>query len=228
MKITPFDLGRHENSEIFLRALHFFLFLLLRWYTKSSNATMMTTAMNERLPRKAQQLLNAIAGSGMLQFRRSPLGYFKIISGDPGAFSHFHRKTLFASIHTLYQRKLLTVTEGLDGITTIAITDEGKHITQELARIAIPNIRPSEWDRKWRLIFFDVPETKKRSRESFRYHLRRLGFVEFQQSVFLSPFPCAETIYALANQFQIKDHIVMVTAESISNEFQFKQQFSLL
>jgi DNA-binding transcriptional regulator PaaX len=188
----------------------------------------MTTTMNERLPRKAQQLLDVLAGSGMLQFRRSPLGYFKIVSDNQAVWSGFHRKTLFASIQTLYQRQLLTIIEGLDGITTIAITEAGKRIAQELKRIALPNVRPTDWDRKWRLILFDIPEAKKRSREGFRYHLRRLGFAEFQRSVFLSPFPCTEAIYALADQFQIKDHVVMITAESISNEFQFKQLFGLL
>ncbi len=188
----------------------------------------MTTAVNERLPRKAQQLLDVLAESGMLQFRRSPLGYFKIVSDDPEVWSGFHRKTLFASIQTLYQRQFLTIAEGLDRVTAVAVTEDGKRVQQELARIAKPNIRPAEWDRKWRLILIDVPESKKRSREGFRYHLRRLGFVGFQRSVFLSPFPCAEAIYALAEQFQIKDHVVMITAESISNEFQFKQQFGLL
>lgn len=188
----------------------------------------MTTTINERLPRKAQQLLGALTKSEILQFRRSPLGYFKIISVDQATWSGFHRKTLFASIQTLYQRKLLTITEGLDGITAIAITEQGKQVQQELERIALPNVRPAEWDRKWRLILFDIPETKKRSREGFRYHLRRLGFAEFQRSVFLSPFPCAEATYALAEQFQIKDHVVLITAESISNEFKFKQQFGLL
>lgn len=198
------------------------------FYWLAMISPMSTATVEKGLPRKAEQSLRTLANSSVLAFRRSPLGYFKIVSRDPEQWSSFHRKTLFTSLHTLYQRGLVDIQEGLDGITTVTITDDGRRIAERLTRIEIPRLAASEWDRKWRIIMFDIPEAKKKSREMLRYHLRRLGFAEFQRSAFIYPFHCSDTITALAEQLALEGHIVTITAESLSNEFQYKKIFGLL
>lgn len=184
--------------------------------------------MQESLPKNARQVLLNLTEGNMLQFRRSPQGYFKIAAGNTGVWQKFHRRTLLYSLNTLYKRGFADIQEGLDGITVISATEAGRAIAAELGREVIAAQRPEEWDKKWRLILFDVPETKKKFREAFRYQLRRLGFVEFQRSAFLFPFPCGREIDALAERLQLKEHVVMITAESVSNEFHYKKVFGLL
>ncbi|MDD2763008.1 MAG: PaaX family transcriptional regulator C-terminal domain-containing protein [Opitutaceae bacterium] len=45
------------------------------------------------------------------------------------------------------------------------------------------------WDGRWRLVFFDIPEVKRRERLRLRRTLQKMGFGYLQNSVWLSPDP---------------------------------------
>lgn len=44
------------------------------------------------------------------------------------------------------------------------------------------------WDRKWRILVFDIAEKSKKTRDSLRRKLRELGFGMLQESVWVSPY----------------------------------------
>ena len=183
--------------------------------------------MGKIISKKAKNILALLTGGETLKFRCSPQGYFRIMAANKELWSGFHRRTLLYAINILFKQGLVDIAEGLDGITTIAITDAGKQAARDLVnRPSIVN--PEGWDRKWRLVLFDVPETKKKSREALRYHLRKMGFTEFRRSAFIFPHPCTAELSALADQLDLRDHVALVTAESISDEFKFKKHFGLL
>jgi hypothetical protein len=90
----------------------------------------------------------------------------------------------------------------------IEITGEGKnreiHLTAQgeesidsiyAGAYAIP--LPAHWDGKWRVIMFDVPETRKKIRDTLRMLLRNAGFVHFQDSAWVQPYPCDEFVTLL-------------------------------
>lgn len=183
--------------------------------------------MEKAVPKKTKEVLALLAEGIILKFRRTPQGYFKLLVKNPIPWRRFHRKTLLYAIQILHRRGFVKIDEGLDGITAIAITDAGKRAGRETGNSGNIN-KPPEWDKKWRLILFDVPEKKKKFREAFRYQLRRMNFVEFQRSAFLYPYPCAREIEVLAERLRLAEHVAMITAESISNEFHFKKLFGLL
>lgn len=45
------------------------------------------------------------------------------------------------------------------------------------------------WDGKWRIVFFDIPETKRQQRKWLAYSLRGAGFKALQKSVFVGKNP---------------------------------------
>lgn len=183
--------------------------------------------MTKIISKKAKDILALLASGGTLEFRRSPRGYFRIMTANKELWSSFHRRTLLYAINILFRQGLVDISEGLDGITTIAATDAGKQAVESLAsRLTAAN--PENWDRKWRLVLFDIPETKKKNREALRYHLKKMGFTEFRRSALIFPHPCAGELSALADQLDLRDNIALVTAESISDEFKFKKHFGLL
>jgi len=183
--------------------------------------------MENSLTKISRKALLNLAGAGILKFARSPQGYFKILEPRDGTWEQFNKKSLYSALAKLYKQKLISIAETLDGITEITILDEGRGVAEkEVAYESIPH--PTRWDKKWRLIFFDIPEEKKNSREAFRYHLKKLGFTEFHKSTFIFPFPCAKEIETLAERFGIKSHIRMALAESVDSEFEFKKHFNLL
>src|SRR3989338_11657709 len=130
-----------------------------------------------KIPKKV--LLN-LTGSGMLKFTRTPRGYSKILEPKDSTWDSLNKKSLYSALTTLYREGLISISEALDGVTEIAILAAGKRVAEEqIAHETI--IPPARWDRKWRLVFFDIPENKKNAREAFRDHLKKLCFTEFHK-----------------------------------------------
>lgn len=74
------------------------------------------------------------------------------------------------------------------------LTEKGKQKAMRYAAYDLDILKPKTWDRKWRLIIFDIPDKKKKSREFVRKELKRLGFFKLQESVFIYPFKCKDEI----------------------------------
>lgn len=43
------------------------------------------------------------------------------------------------------------------------------------------------WDKKWRIVIFDIPEKERVTRDSLRFKIISLGFGKLQESVYISP-----------------------------------------
>ncbi len=84
------------------------------------------------------------------------------------------------------------------------------------------------WDKKWRIIIFDVPQEKHIARIRFRNRLKLLGCVMLQKSVFVFPYPCHEKVGDIANYLEISDYVDILTAESVGfKEAEFLKIFEL-
>lgn len=60
---------------------------------------------------------------------------------------------------------------------------------------------PKRWDKKWRVIIFDIPHEKRFIREVLRGFLKRLGFYQLQKSVWVHPYNCKDEIALLQDFF---------------------------
>lgn len=77
---------------------------------------------------------------------------------------------------------------------------------------------PKAWDKRWRVVCFDIPETQQYVRRVFQSKLSELGFYRLQQSVFVHPYPCAELISLADKAFELRPHLRVIVADSIDNE----------
>ena len=74
----------------------------------------------------------------------------------------------------------------------------------EIGRLAALGGRDPEqrwarhWDRKWRIITFDLPEKQNGARVKLRRYLKERGFGYFQKSVWISPDPLEEDLKNLS------------------------------
>lgn len=62
----------------------------------------------------------------------------------------------------------------------IKLTDEGRDI------LMLEGGEPEKWDGKWRIVVFDIPESKRLIRNLFRRNLKKWGFKHLQKSVWIS------------------------------------------
>src|SRR3990167_10238438 len=76
-----------------------------------------------------------------------------------------------------------------DGKRYARITEKGERMLQmETERTAIAKKR--EWDRRWRVVIFDIPERRKSVRAGLRRFMNEYGFVRLQDSVWIYPYDC--------------------------------------
>lgn len=70
--------------------------------------------------------------------------------------------------------------------TRITITERGDEVLSDILDF-LPD-RDKKWDEKWRMILFDIPESKRTVRQMFRLKLLDLGARMFQSSVWITPY----------------------------------------
>ncbi|MBI2068893.1 MAG: CRISPR-associated endonuclease Cas2 [Candidatus Yanofskybacteria bacterium] len=89
--------------------------------------------------------------------------------------------------------------------------------------------RGTKWDRKWRVVIFDIPQEMHKKRNNFRYKLKYLGFFMLQKSVFVLPYPCEEELGYVCQGLDINDYVDVIIADSIGfRESEIKKHFEIL
>lgn len=174
-----------------------------------------------------KKILLLMLGGLALGLSGSPKRSFKIIDAMMKEWKDIDRQSLQRSINALYKEKLVSEKYNKDGTVTLNLTKEGKKfaLTYDIENMKIK--LPLNWDGKWRIVIFDIPEYMKKTREALRMHLRYLNFHELQKSVFVHPYECANEIEYIVEFFRIKKHVRFIVADSIDNELHLKQIFEL-
>lgn len=84
-----------------------------------------------------------------------------------------------------------------------------------------------EWDGKWRIVLFDIPEKQKYLRHIFKSKLDQLGFVLYQKSTYIMPFECDQEIKLLEEIYGIKSYVKIILAEKIEDDLKYLKKFEL-
>lgn len=96
------------------------------------------------------------------------------------------------------------------------------------AKIKYFKLTNKTWDKKWRIIIFDIPSVMERQRKSFRYRLKQIGAYMIQESVFVFPYPCEVEVGEWCQELGLADHVDMITTDHIgSKEILAKKHFEL-
>lgn len=183
--------------------------------------------MSKGLGTTQKKILLLIMGGLALGLSGSPRQPFKIINAVKEDWKEINKQALKRAIKSLYQSKLIKEIENDDSTVTMVLSDKGKEktLTYNLDQMKI-NI-PKQWDGKWRIVLFDIPEKMRRIRDALREHLNNLNFYEFQKSVFIHPFDCKNEIEYIIEVYDARRFIRFIVAESIDNELHLKSYFKL-
>jgi len=109
----------------------------------------------------------------------------------------------------------------------LRITDKGRSKMSSLAYSSVALSKPKRWDRKWRLVIFDIPEKYRKQRDRARAMMIRLGFVRLQQSVWAYPYDCEEIIALLKAELHIGKDLLYIIADAIEYDKHLREQFGL-
>lgn len=71
-----------------------------------------------------------------------------------------------------------------------------------------------EWDGKWRIVVFDIPESKRVVRDILRNRLKLWGFTLWQKSVWASKKNLTNKLRSLIKDLGIEDWVLIIESEN--------------
>lgn len=126
----------------------------------------------------------------------------------PSYFDNYTNQIIFSSLGRLVHRGwVIKKTKKQENSYSISI-----HGIDELNR-TLDVIKADEtpvWDHHWRLVIFDIPESKRKLRDLFRETLREHGFGMLKSSIWLSPWNKKEEIKRIAKRHGLSDQIIQL------------------
>ena len=125
------------------------------------------------------------------------------------------------------QKKNMVHIVSRKGQDVVEITAQGKKkvLEYDLANMQL-NTR-QKWDQKWRIVMFDIPETKKRARNAVSFKIKDIGMYSIQKSVFVFPHPCKDEIDFVGEVFGVRKNIIYIEATHIDGDEKAKRHFGL-
>lgn len=174
-----------------------------------------------------QKILLLLLSGAALAFTRSPAGYRRILRAAAREWRDLNRKELYYAIRRLYESKLVHYKQNDDGTVTLALNRDGRRVAlrYKLDEMSIP--KPDQWDYRWRVVLFDIPEKKRRLRDTLRMRLRQLGLIELQKSVFVHPYECRNEIDFIIELYDARRYVRFIEAVHIDTESHLKLKFRL-
>ncbi|OHB10464.1 MAG: CRISPR-associated endonuclease Cas2 [Candidatus Zambryskibacteria bacterium RIFCSPLOWO2_12_FULL_45_14] len=179
-----------------------------------------------RTGRVQKKILLLLLAGLSISMTRSAKQHFRIIRQASREWREIDKKALETAVDSLYKSKLITQKNNKDGTVTFVLSKNGKDqaLTYNMDNMVIPK---HSWDRIWRIVIFDIPEKLKRVRDAFRYHLKKLGFIELQHSVFVLPYECEDHIEYIIEFYNARRYVRYIEAKRIDNELDLKRIFNL-
>lgn len=175
-------------------------------------------------------LLGTVAVAGVLAVGLAAPGIFQAVKILEKQYKKNYRRYRVPAyarkvVQNLVDKKLIRVFERR-GEIMMRLTEKGE---RELLRYQLreKSLKKWHWDKKWRLIIFDIAEKKRLKRDYVRKNMQSFGFVKLQDSVWVYPYECEQVIDLLKAEYRLGKELLYVVAGEIENDEWLKKKFDL-
>jgi CRISPR-associated endonuclease Cas2 len=143
-----------------------------------------------------------------------------------GKGEHVSIRLAYQVMKRLHERGWVKIVKEKNKIVSCSLTEKGK-LEALFLKAKISKVKSGPWDRRWRVIIFDIPESAREQRDRFRKLLKINGFRLLQDSVFISPFPLNRDAIIYLNKTKLTDYIRIMRVDELDNEKDLIKKFSL-
>ena len=140
-----------------------------------------------------------------------------------GARDRYRINQAFQKLH---KKKLVNIYTK-NGNQVVEITRAGNKKVLEYNLDDMKLKKPAKWDGWWRIVMFDIPQSKKRARDAVSRKIKELGLYPIQKSVFVSPYLCKNEIDFIGEFFDVRKHIIYIKAKEIEGVREIKNHFGV-
>lgn len=182
---------------------------------------------DETIVATANSLLTKISTEPLQETKYAPVRHILCLIGagqavDITTLSQYNPYYVKRTIKRLKRQELIEQQGHIYLLTTRGKRWILKYTLEDLVISA-----PKGWDGKWRMVIYDVARHKAALRNIFRQTIRRLGFYNLQESVWIHPYPCEKEISFLRDYCGMGTDVIYVIAHKIENDNVYKTHFGL-
>lgn len=145
---------------------------------------------------------------------------------DWNAWKRFNPSYLRSTLKRLEKQKTIEIIEE-NNMQVVKLTNQGKRKVLKYAISELEIKKPRTWDRKWRVVIYDISNSQKQLQILIRETLKNLGFFAMQESVYIYPFPCFNEVEFLRDYYGLGSQIQYLLVEKIENDEAYKTYFKL-
>jgi len=110
----------------------------------------------------------------------------------------------------------------------ITLTEEGKAKAEKYCIDDLQIIKPEKWDKKWRIMIFDVKDSQRVKREALRGKIKELGLYQIQKSVWVYPYNFEREAKVLKEFFNFSsEEMKFIVASEIEDDETLRKHFNL-
>lgn len=171
-------------------------------------------------------VLMTIAGAGLLSMAIVAPNALQVIDMFSNKKNKYRKYYINSAVSRLIKQNLIRF-ENKDGKKFVTLTEKGQLLVKKYEFQEKKIKRPKKWDKKWRVVIFDIKEYRRKTRDRLRITLINLGFVKLQNSVWVFPYDCEDIIVLLKADFKIGKDVLYMTVDKIENDKWLKKEFSL-
>lgn len=173
---------------------------------------------------KSKTILNAtiglIATGGIITLGAA----FPALLGEIGKIRRHRKKEKYGryqqfwrSFNNLKKQRALEFVKEEDDYLVYKINEKGEEKIKKFIFDELKINQPKSWDSKWRLVIFDIPETKKNRRHALRRKLTEIGFYQCQKSAWVYPFECEQEIEFIKDVLNIRPFVKIFLVDKIDD-----------
>ncbi len=146
------------------------------------------------------------AVDGYVRFQDFTYHYYRYHYGIPV----LDKSHLAQALKRLRERGLVREEKINTGEIILKLTDQGKDI------FSVDNWTEENWDGKWRIVIWDIPEQRRVIRNLFRRNLKKWGFKHLQKSVWVSKMDIYNKLEGYIKELGIENWVTVLEANKIS------------
>lgn len=173
-----------------------------------------------------RNILSVLAVTGIVVVGLTMPNLLQIFSPRTIGRKKYTSRQLYGSLYNLNQNGFVSMKQEGDK-TIIKMTKKGmeKNLKFNLGKLKIK--KQTTWDRKWRIVIFDIPENRKTNRNALSFKLKEIGFKPLQKSVWICPYPCEDEIDFIKEMYEIRPYVRIIKADSIDSQYDLIKSFNL-
>ena len=168
-------------------------------------------------------LLMALKGAALLGVAimapNVPQALYKLgivpLGTDTGVMTRMRKRMIKQGLITTNDKGLLR------------LTHQGKRQLDLIESREMLRKKPGRWDKRWRILIFDIPEYRKAIRNKMRRTLRSVGFFRLQDSVWIYPYDCEDFIVLLKADFKIGKDVLYMIVDELEGDARIRTHFGL-